>query len=315
MLEKSANCISTIGRIPSMAAPIAVPTIASSLIGVFRTRPGNSFRQTFRGLERAAKFPADVLPVNENALVLAQEMRLGFADGFEVGDAHRNLVDQFARRDRAPIFFASDRRRFALRCLDRFFHFGGNFRAPFLERLGVGPVRFRGSTAQCALHNPAPTVPSSSSPARSWRRRVRRDRPDAGARRPPIAADRRRARVPPRRRSLRGRRPDRCRPLCDLRSRNRLRAIDQIGTGKFAIVRRGVGEVIIRKPRSRTAPFPPRRCSSLRASRRFASRLRRSSLGRRNPFSPFIRFASSLPTTTGIIAPRWLIMASCPVSG
>src|SRR5947209_6941306 len=35
MLEKSANCISTIGRMPSIAAPIAVPTIASSLMGVF----------------------------------------------------------------------------------------------------------------------------------------------------------------------------------------------------------------------------------------------------------------------------------------
>ena len=49
---------------------------------------GKFFRQTFRGFERAAEFPADVLPVNENALVFAQEVRLRLADGFEVSDAH-----------------------------------------------------------------------------------------------------------------------------------------------------------------------------------------------------------------------------------
>ena len=38
--EKSANCISTIGRIPSMAAPMAEPTMASSEMGASMTRPG-----------------------------------------------------------------------------------------------------------------------------------------------------------------------------------------------------------------------------------------------------------------------------------
>src|SRR2546425_121600 len=35
---KSMNCISATGRIPIIAAPIAAPTIAASLIGVSRTR-------------------------------------------------------------------------------------------------------------------------------------------------------------------------------------------------------------------------------------------------------------------------------------
>ena len=41
-VEKSANCISTIGRIPSIAAPTANPMMASSLMGESSTRPGNS---------------------------------------------------------------------------------------------------------------------------------------------------------------------------------------------------------------------------------------------------------------------------------
>ena len=61
--------------------------------GVFADRrvqdaPGKLFRQTFRGFERAAEFSGDVLAVNENALVFAQEFRLRLADRFEVGDAH-----------------------------------------------------------------------------------------------------------------------------------------------------------------------------------------------------------------------------------
>ncbi len=84
MLEKSANCISTIGRIPSSAAPIAVPTIASSLIGVFNTRPGKFLRQTFCGFERAAEFSGNILAVNENALILAQQFRLRLANRLEI---------------------------------------------------------------------------------------------------------------------------------------------------------------------------------------------------------------------------------------
>ena len=40
--EKSANCFSTTGRMPSMAAPIAMPAMASSAIGQSITRPGSS---------------------------------------------------------------------------------------------------------------------------------------------------------------------------------------------------------------------------------------------------------------------------------
>ena len=46
------------------------------------------FRQTFRRLERAAERTTDVLAINENALIFAQQFSLRFADGFEVGDAH-----------------------------------------------------------------------------------------------------------------------------------------------------------------------------------------------------------------------------------
>jgi hypothetical protein len=48
------------------------------------------FRQAFRGFERTAEFAGDVLSVDENPLVLAQEFRLRFADGFEVSDAHES---------------------------------------------------------------------------------------------------------------------------------------------------------------------------------------------------------------------------------
>ena len=72
MLEKSANCISTIGRIPSMRR-----ADRSADHRVFADRrvqdaPGKLFGQTFRRLERAAEFSGDVLAVNEDALVLAQ---------------------------------------------------------------------------------------------------------------------------------------------------------------------------------------------------------------------------------------------------
>ena len=71
--------------------------------GVFADRrvqdaSGKLFRQTFRGFERAAEFSADVLSVNEDALVLAQKMRLRFADRFEVGDAHRKFDRLSSRR-------------------------------------------------------------------------------------------------------------------------------------------------------------------------------------------------------------------------
>ena len=53
--------ISAIGRSPVIAAPIAAPTIACSLIGVSRTRSGpNSVEQPHGRLEHAAG-GADVL--------------------------------------------------------------------------------------------------------------------------------------------------------------------------------------------------------------------------------------------------------------
>ena len=62
--------------------------MASSLIGRVQDAPGKLFCQTFGGLERAAEFSGNVLSVNENALVVAQQFRLRLADRFEVGDAH-----------------------------------------------------------------------------------------------------------------------------------------------------------------------------------------------------------------------------------
>ena len=61
--------------------------------GVFADRrvqdaTGKFFRQSFGGLERAAEAPAHILPVNEDAFVIAQKFRLRFANSLEVGDAH-----------------------------------------------------------------------------------------------------------------------------------------------------------------------------------------------------------------------------------
>ncbi len=48
---KSANCISTTGRIPTSAAPTAVPTMAASQIGVSITRDApNSSTKPFVSL-------------------------------------------------------------------------------------------------------------------------------------------------------------------------------------------------------------------------------------------------------------------------
>ena len=44
--------------------------------------------QTLGRFERAAKCAADVLPIDEHAIVFAQQFRLCFADRFEIGDAH-----------------------------------------------------------------------------------------------------------------------------------------------------------------------------------------------------------------------------------
>ena len=50
--------------------------------------PGKFSRQTFGCFKRAAESSADVLPVNENALVIAQQFRLRFANRLQICDAH-----------------------------------------------------------------------------------------------------------------------------------------------------------------------------------------------------------------------------------
>ncbi len=68
---KSANCISTTGRIPSTAAPIPAPTISASEIGVSITRSSpNASSRPFGRFERAAQV-ADVLAHDEDVLVAA----------------------------------------------------------------------------------------------------------------------------------------------------------------------------------------------------------------------------------------------------
>ena len=49
---------------------------------------GKFFCETFRRLERAAETSADILSVNENAIVVAQQFCLRFPNRFEVSDAH-----------------------------------------------------------------------------------------------------------------------------------------------------------------------------------------------------------------------------------
>ena len=49
---------------------------------------GKFLLQIFCGLERAAEC-ADILPVDEDARVVAERVGLGFADGFEIGNTHK----------------------------------------------------------------------------------------------------------------------------------------------------------------------------------------------------------------------------------
>ena len=88
-VEKSANCISMIGRMPFDRG-----ADGQAHHGIFADRrvdhaPGKFLRQVLGGLERAAE-RAHVLAVDEHARVVRQRARLGFADGFQVGDAHRD---------------------------------------------------------------------------------------------------------------------------------------------------------------------------------------------------------------------------------
>ena len=73
--KKSENISSAIGRKPVIAAPIAAPTMACSLIGVSRTRsPPNSVEQALGQLEHAAG-RADVLADEHHARVAAHLLR------------------------------------------------------------------------------------------------------------------------------------------------------------------------------------------------------------------------------------------------
>ncbi len=104
-----------------------------------------------------------------------------------------------ARRYRAPIFFAPcGRLRAALSRLPH--RLLPQFPRAFAEASRSSKSLLENQLLVRATAILRRTVPSSSRPERSWRRRVRRDRRDAEARRRPVAADGRRARVSPRRR-------------------------------------------------------------------------------------------------------------------
>ena len=67
-VTKSTNMISTTGRSPDCAAPIATPQIAASLIGVLRTRSGAELLGEPRRRAPRAAF-GDVLAEHEHARV------------------------------------------------------------------------------------------------------------------------------------------------------------------------------------------------------------------------------------------------------
>ena len=89
-VTKSANWISTIGRSPIQAAPIAAPTKPSSEMGVSISRSrAELVEQPLRHAECAAEM-ADVLAEEEDALVVPQRVGQRLPDRLEVGDlAHR----------------------------------------------------------------------------------------------------------------------------------------------------------------------------------------------------------------------------------
>jgi hypothetical protein len=60
--------------------------------------PWEFLRQAFRCFERAAECPPDVLSVNENAIIVAQQFCLCFPDRFEIGEAHRFAVVKWLKR-------------------------------------------------------------------------------------------------------------------------------------------------------------------------------------------------------------------------
>src|SRR3954465_16082643 len=58
--------------------------------GRVQNPPGKFLSQAFGRFESAAEFSGNVLPVKEDAVILLEKVSLGFANGFEVGDAHTN---------------------------------------------------------------------------------------------------------------------------------------------------------------------------------------------------------------------------------
>src|SRR5438270_770979 len=50
--------------------------------------PGKFLSQTLRRFKGAPERPADILPVDKNAFVVAQQFCLGLANSFEIRDAH-----------------------------------------------------------------------------------------------------------------------------------------------------------------------------------------------------------------------------------
>ena len=87
---KSMNCISTTGRMPIIAAPIAAPTMADSEIGVSMIRSGPKRSSMPAVSPEGAAVDADVLADQEDALVLLHLLAHGLADRFDVGDLRRH---------------------------------------------------------------------------------------------------------------------------------------------------------------------------------------------------------------------------------
>ena len=86
IVRKSSYMISTIGRMPWIAAPIPLPTIAISEIGVLRTRAGAELVEQALGDRHRAAHLGDVLAHDEDAVVvLAERLAERVADRLAVG--------------------------------------------------------------------------------------------------------------------------------------------------------------------------------------------------------------------------------------
>jgi hypothetical protein len=133
---------STTGFIPAMAAPTARPTMALSLIGVSRTRPGKLARQTSGGAEDVAA-RADVDPCDEDLGVRGEFVLQGETYGVHgaedlcvtgdrsgFGDLGAGCGDEVVEGFRGGLGGASG---LLDRCLDLLVD-------PFVDRVGEGDV-------------------------------------------------------------------------------------------------------------------------------------------------------------------------------